>query len=123
MKLTVAVIAFFCVGAIIAHPKDEEVENCISSTGVDKKNVWEFMKGSKDDCEGIEACLKCIVDAKGIVQNGAVNVSSLEKFIKDNADAQKQLSTCQGMSASDICGLSKCLRDFMKIVFPRKKKD
>ncbi|KAF5291513.1 hypothetical protein FQR65_LT01826 [Abscondita terminalis] len=125
MKIIVAVVAFFCMGVNNAHSKDEDIENCFSSTGVDKNSVLEFMKASTDNCEGIEAYLKCIAEAKGILQNGAVNVSGFEKHIKDNVDAQKQLSSCRGVDrklladflqgSKDCEGIEACLKCIVEV--------
>ncbi|KAF5270179.1 hypothetical protein FQR65_LT05659 [Abscondita terminalis] len=112
MKILIGVLTLFCMGIINAIP-NPILENCIKSTGVDEKSMRDFRRWSKNDCDGIEACLKCILDEKGIVQNGAVNVSSLQKYAKDNAEGRKQLTICEGMSATDICGLSKCVRAVM----------
>ncbi|KAF5291514.1 hypothetical protein FQR65_LT01827 [Abscondita terminalis] len=118
MKITLAVAALFCVVAINAHPKDEQIDNCLSSNSVDKKTFMEFMKGKKDDCSGLEPALKCIAEAKGFVKNGVVDLSELEKMAKDE-DGKKKISECQSIPASDVCGLAKCVRSAM----PCRRKD
>ncbi|KAF5291516.1 hypothetical protein FQR65_LT01829 [Abscondita terminalis] len=100
MKTISAVVAVLCIVAVNAYEKDEQIENCISSTGAKAEDLVAFMKGEKEDCTGLDSCFKCIQEVKGIVQNGAVNLSSLDHLAKDD-EIKNQLSECQKINAGE----------------------